>query len=74
MLRTVPVHRVSLADGEALVATVFDLLRQLRYRTRAGGEHARKSYDENVPYTPAWQERITGDSARQGHHGGSRIR
>ena len=25
-----------------------------------GGEHVAKSYDENVPYTPAWAEKITG--------------
>ncbi len=25
-----------------------------------GGEHLAKTYDDNVPYTPAWAEKITG--------------
>ena len=65
MLRTVPVHRLSLgnpgAQREVLVATVFDL-QAANYGVARGlaGEQAARSYDDDTPYTPAWQERITG--------------
>ncbi|TAM54720.1 MAG: nitrate reductase subunit alpha [Burkholderiaceae bacterium] len=64
-VRTVPVHRISLGkEGEkreALVTTVFDLL-AANYGIARGlpGENAAQSYDDNAPYTPAWQEQITG--------------
>lgn len=61
--RRVPVKRLQLNDGETLVATVFDLLCANYGLDRGlGGEWAAKSYDEDVPYTPAWQEAITGVS------------
>ena len=50
LVRTVPVAKL----GEHLVASVYDLL-LAQY-----GVNAVKSYDEDAPYTPAWQERITG--------------
>ncbi|MFA7605959.1 MAG: nitrate reductase subunit alpha [Rhodocyclaceae bacterium] len=61
LMRKVPVRRMQLADGEHRVATVFDL-QVAQYGVARGlpGELAVKSYDENTPYTPAWQERITG--------------
>ncbi|RYF42831.1 MAG: nitrate reductase subunit alpha, partial [Comamonadaceae bacterium] len=61
LLRTVPVREVGLRDGKALVATVFDLL-VAHYGVARGidGERAAKSFDDDVPYTPAWQEPITG--------------
>jgi nitrate reductase alpha subunit len=56
----VPAARLKLADGgEALVATVFDLQAAQFGVDRGLGSGAR-SYDDNAPYTPAWQERITG--------------
>lgn len=59
--RRVPVKRLRLNDGDTLVATVFDLLVANYGLDRGlGGEWAAKSYDENTPYTPAWQEKITG--------------
>jgi len=59
--RRVPVKKLKLADGEALVATVYDLFVANYGVDRGfGGDHVAKSYDENVPYTPAWAERITG--------------
>jgi len=59
--RKVPVKKVKLADGEALVATVFDLFVANYGVDRGfGGRHVAKSYDANEPYTPAWAERITG--------------
>jgi len=50
LLRNVPVRKV----GEHLVATVYDLF-LANY-----GVGVAKSFDDDVPYTPAWQERITG--------------
>ena len=67
LVRTVPVQRISLGvDKQALVATVFDLL-VANYGVARGltGELAAKSFDEDTPYTPAWQERITGTPRAQ---------
>src|SRR5271166_710156 len=59
--RRVPVKRVTLADGDALVATVFDLFVANYGVDRGfGGKHVARSYDEVEPYTPAWAEAITG--------------
>ena len=64
LVRNVPVKRLALADGETLVTTVFDLMAANYGIDRGlGGEHVASSYDQNVPYTPAWQERITGVKA-----------
>ncbi len=60
LTRNVPVRRVKLASGEARVATVFDLMCAHYGLDRGLGGAAAKSYDDNVPYTPAWQETITG--------------
>ena len=65
LIRKVPVRRIRLGKaGEeryALVATVFDLTVG-NYGVPRGipGENAATSYDDNTPYTPAWQESITG--------------
>ena len=60
--RRVPVRELTLRDGgRARVATVFDLLVANYGLDRGfGGDHVARSYDENVPYTPAWAEKITG--------------
>ena len=56
----VPAVRLRLADGaEALVATVFDL-QVAQYGIDRGLGSGAKDYDDNAPYTPAWQEKITG--------------
>ena len=44
---------------EALVATVFDL-QAAQYGIDRGLGSGAASYDDDAPYTPAWQERITG--------------
>ena len=61
LMRAVPAKKVRLADGDAMVATVFDLFcanygldRGLGDKTTASG------FDDDVPYTPAWAEWITG--------------
>ncbi|MCO5091191.1 nitrate reductase subunit alpha [Bosea sp. (in: a-proteobacteria)] len=58
--RRIPVKRLELAEGEALVATVYDLFLANYGVDRFGGDNVAKSYDEDVPYTPAWAEKITG--------------
>jgi nitrate reductase alpha subunit len=61
LTRKVPVKRMALADGEAIVATVHDLM-LANYGVDRGnvGDTVPKSYDETGPYTPAWAESITG--------------
>jgi len=60
--RNLPTRRIALADGsETLVASVYDLLMAQYGLDRGfGGGNVATSYDDNVPGTPAWQERITG--------------
>jgi nitrate reductase alpha subunit len=62
LTRNVPVKRVRLADGkEVYAATVFDLLCANYGLDRGlGGGHVAKDYDADIPFTPAWAERITG--------------
>ena len=61
LMRHVPVRKLKLAEGDAYVATVFDLLCANYGVDRGlGGENVAASFDDNVPYTPAWQEHITG--------------
>ncbi|MEF8703593.1 MAG: nitrate reductase subunit alpha [Candidatus Accumulibacter sp. UW26] len=66
LVRTVPVLRLALGGGEALVATVFDL-QVANYGVARGlpGELAARDFDDDTPYTPAWQERITGTPREQ---------
>ena len=64
--RHVPVRSVKLKDGEALVATVFDLFCANYGLDRGlGGEFVSKDYSDNIPYTPAWAEKITGVPAHK---------
>ncbi|MBK8064924.1 MAG: nitrate reductase subunit alpha [Betaproteobacteria bacterium] len=64
LLRNVPVRRLQLAAGETLVATVFDLTAANYGVDRGlGGGGVAASYDDDVPYTPKWQEKITGVKA-----------
>ena len=61
LVRNVPASRVKLAEGETLVATVFDLLCANYGIDRGlGDENAASSYDQDVPCTPAWAEKVTG--------------
>jgi nitrate reductase alpha subunit len=65
LVRNVPIKRMALVDGETMVATVFDLMAANYGIDRGlGGKHVASSYDQNVPYTPAWQEAITGVKAK----------
>ncbi|AJG19188.1 nitrate reductase subunit alpha [Cupriavidus basilensis] len=74
IVRRVPAARLALQEAggqrETLVATVFDLL-AANYGVARGlpgeqqGGAATGGYDDEVPYTPAWQERITGVARQQ---------
>jgi len=59
--RNVPVRKIQTANGEMLVATVYDLyVANYGVDQGLGGPNVATSFDDDVPYTPAWQERITG--------------
>ncbi|OUL59005.1 nitrate reductase subunit alpha [Pseudoalteromonas ulvae] len=63
--RNVPVKTITLKDGsQALVATVFDLM-IAHYGVDNGLDDpdVAKTFYDDVPYTPAWQEKITGVNA-----------
>src|SRR5690606_21588242 len=64
--RGVPAASLSTQDGEVLVTTVFDLMLAQYGVGRDGlpGEWP-ADYDDPEPYTPAWQEGITGVPAEQ---------
>jgi len=59
--RRVPVKAIKTTEGETLVATVFDLfIANYGLDRGLGGAQVAKDFSENVPYTPAWAEKITG--------------
>jgi nitrate reductase alpha subunit len=61
LTRMVPTKLLKLRDGDTLVTTVFDLLAANYGVDRGfGGENVASDYSEDIPYTPAWQEKITG--------------
>jgi nitrate reductase / nitrite oxidoreductase, alpha subunit len=61
LTRNIPVRKMTLADGEVMVATVFDLFCANYGLDRGlGGEYVSKNYDDDLPFTPAWGEKITG--------------
>ena len=64
--RRVPVRQIETKEGKTFVATVFDLFCANYGLDRGlGGEHVSNNYADNVPYTPAWAEKITGVPAEQ---------
>ncbi|HEY9032017.1 MAG TPA: nitrate reductase subunit alpha [Kangiella sp.] len=60
--RNVPCKTITLADGRTVkVATVYDLMIANYGIDRGlGGENVASSFDDDIPFTPAWQEKITG--------------
>ena len=61
--RRIPATRIAATGGPTLVTTVYDLLLANYGVDRGfGGGNVTKDYDENVPYTPAWAEAISGVS------------
>ena len=61
--RSVPLRKVETSEGTKWVATVYDLL-MAQYGVDRGldGDNPAKDYDDDVPFTPAWQEKWTGIS------------
>jgi nitrate reductase alpha subunit len=59
--RNVPVRYIETVNGKVAVATVYDLL-MAQYGVGRGlkGDYPASYDDENLSYTPAWQERYTG--------------
>src|SRR5690606_17773772 len=62
LLRNVPLRRIGFADGSSgYVATVFDLFCAHYGVDRGfGGDNVASSYDDDLPFTPAWAEKVTG--------------
>ena len=59
--RRVPVREIKLKDGDAYVASVFDLLCANYGLDRGlGGKNVATDYSADIPYTPGWAEKITG--------------
>jgi len=63
VVREVPVRRIATRNGKVTVTTVFDLLMaQFGVSRGLGGDYPR-SYEEEKPFTPKWQEKYTGIAA-----------
>lgn len=61
LTRRVPVREIITASGKVKVATVYDLMMANYGLDRGfGGDFVARTYDEDVPFTPAWAEKITG--------------
>ena len=60
LLRAVPSKKIKTAKGEVLVTTVYDLTLANYAIDRGLGGEAASSYEDDVPYTPKWQEKYTG--------------
>jgi nitrate reductase alpha subunit len=62
--RKVPVRKR--AGSDQMYCTVFDLMvAHYGIERGFGDSNAASSYDDDLPYTPAWQEKITGVPASQ---------
>ena len=63
--RRIPVTRtVKTKDGDTLRSQQYYDLMAANYGVDQGlgGDHVAKDFDDDAPYTPAWQEKITGVS------------
>ncbi|MCX7117831.1 MAG: nitrate reductase subunit alpha [Legionellales bacterium] len=59
--RNIPAIPLALKEGEVFVTTVFDLMiANYGLDRQLGGENVATSYEDDLPYTPRWQENITG--------------
>jgi len=59
----IPVRTLKTKEGDIKVATVYDLMvANYGVDQGLGGDSLAKSFDDDAPYTPAWQEKITGVS------------
>ncbi|MHB0776077.1 nitrate reductase subunit alpha [Halomonas sp. WWR20] len=61
LMRNVPVKALDLVDGKAYVASTYDLfLANYGIDRGLGGDNVAASYDDNLPFTPAWAEKVCG--------------
>ncbi|RUM52160.1 MAG: nitrate reductase subunit alpha [Methylococcus sp.] len=62
LYRNVPVRKIKTADSTELsVATVYDLtMAHYSIDRGLGGNNVATSFQDDVPYTPGWQQQITG--------------
>ncbi|WP_445364360.1 nitrate reductase subunit alpha [Microbulbifer sp. ANSA003] len=61
LARTIPVATVELKGGPCQVASTFDLfLANYGVDRDFGGGNIAKSYDDDLPFTPAWAESVCG--------------
>ncbi|AIU75422.1 nitrate reductase subunit alpha [Bacillus velezensis] len=58
--RNLPIKKLELNGEEVCVTTVFDLILANYGVNRGIGGQSAASYDDPRPFTPAWQEQITG--------------
>lgn len=58
--RAVPMKKIECNDEVFYITTVFDLILANYAVDRGLGGEVAKSFADNVPFTPAWQEKITG--------------
>ena len=62
--RGVPVKYIETMDGKVPVTTIYDLLMaQFGVGRGLSGDYP-ESYDDDMSYTPAWQEKFTGISSK----------
>ena len=79
LVRTVPVQRIALGRTATSARPGRDRVRPAGGATTAspaacGGELAATSYDDDTPYTPAWQEKHHRRAARPGDPRRARVR
>ena len=55
--RTIPVKKVMTEEGEVFVTTVYDLTLANYGVNRGLGGQEPKDFNDDVPFTPAWQEK-----------------
>lgn len=58
--RDLPIKKMNLNGEETYITTVFDLILANYGVNRGIGERSAVSYDDPEPFTPAWQEQMTG--------------
>ncbi|OJV34922.1 MAG: nitrate reductase subunit alpha [Bacteroidia bacterium 43-41] len=65
-VRKIPVVTFQTTEGEVMCATVFDIM-LAHYGVERGLDDpcTARNYSDNIPYTPKWQEQITGVAAEK---------
>ncbi|WP_374723722.1 nitrate reductase subunit alpha [Calidifontibacillus erzurumensis] len=60
LYRNVPMKKFEVNGKEFYTTTVYDLTLANYGIDRGFGDQTAKSFDDEIPFTPAWQEKITG--------------